>query len=178
MKRHPGICLTVILVLAAVLFFGSTAAAWAHSTKGRIKIPLDKTEVGIDDVAYFVESYVHRQLYKDRYAQSKRRFYVKEFVRVEQKDRQAVVRFIVLDLKENASFPDAMTIERGTDGVWRYPPENGPAPVEIYTYVMKWGYYYKRYVLPISAAGAGLALFFLAVLRLRNRKKGATQCEA
>jgi hypothetical protein len=178
MKPQPVSRPAVIFLLAAILLLDSAVAARAHSTKGRIKIPLEKTDIGVDDVAYFVESYVHRELYKHRFVQSKRRFYVKEFLRVDHDGPRADIHFIVLDVKEKTTFPDVMTIRRGSDGIWHYRTKNTTAPLEVYTYVMKWGYYYQRYVLPISAAGVGLAIFFLAMLRLHKRKKGASRCDA
>lgn len=166
-----------ILLLTATIMVGGAVAAHAHSTKGRIKIPLKKAVLSIDDVAYFVESYVHRRLYKDRFARSKRRFYVKEFVQVDQNGSRAEIRFIVLDMKNHATFTDAMNIYRGEGGIWRYRPGNESVPVELYTYVMKWGYYYQRYMIPVSAAGIVIAVVFLVWLRIRNRKKGESTCE-
>jgi hypothetical protein len=178
MKRHPLIPAVIFFMLAAVLLAVGPSPVQAHSTKGRIKIPLEKEEIGVDDVAYFVESYVHRKLYKDRFVKHEKRFYVREFTTVEQHGNRAAIHFVVLDNKEKTTFPDAMTVNRGADGVWRYLPANVATPVELYTYVMKWGYYYQRYVLPISVVGAVLALFLLIFLRLIKRRKGAPQCEA
>jgi hypothetical protein len=177
MKRHPPIPAVIVLLLAAVLLTAAAAPVQAHSTKGRIKIPLEKEKIGVDDVAYFVESYVHRELYKDRFEPSEKRFYVKEFVRVARDGPRADIHFIVLDVKEKTTFPGVMTLQRDSDGTWRYWAKNATAPLEVYTYVMKWGYYYQRYILPISMAGAGLALFLLVVLRLIKRRKGAPRCE-
>ena len=142
-----------------------------HSTKGRIKIPLEKAALSIDDVAYFVESYVHRELYAKHGAENKRRFYVKAFAGLDPGGNQAVVRFTVLDLKENRTFPDRMTIFRGDDGLWRYAPGGGDEVVPLYTYVKKWGYYYQRYIQPFSLIGAGIAVAALVLLRIRRRKQ-------
>lgn len=166
--RHPA----VMLWFFVVLMVGGAGSAQAHSTKGRIRIPLTATEIGVDDLAYFAKSYVHHQLYKDRFTESKRRFYVKEFIGVDQQGKQADIRFIVLDMKTNSNFPDSMSLYQGEDGVWRYRPENGPVPVEIHTYVMKWGYYYHRYLLPASAAGIVLAGLLLVYLRSRKNRQG------
>lgn len=165
LSRQPVAALLLLLLLA-----GGAVRAQANENEGRIKIPLSREAVGIDDVAHFAESFVHRQLYKDRFAQSQRRFYVREFIGVEQTGEQADIRFIVLDMKENTTFSDSMRIYRGQDGVWRYRPDNGKGPVEIYTFVMKWGYYYQRYLLPASVVGMVLASVLLVYLRCRRRK--------
>jgi hypothetical protein len=158
----------VVVLLVAVWQIGP---AQAHSTKGRKKVPLKKEILGIDDIAYFAESYVHRHLYKNRFEKPERRFYVKEFIAVEQEGSRARIRFIVLDLKENTTFEDVMTIVRGLDGSWYYQPDRDAKRVELYTYVKKWAYYYKTYVVPGSVAGITLGLGSLGVLRARKRNK-------
>lgn len=169
---------SLLKVLLLLVMLGMTAvSAQAHSTKGRLKVALDKDVVGVDDVAYFVESYVNRHLYKNRFKKSKSRFYVKEFQGVDQRDKEADIRFLVLDMKDQSDFPDKMTILRGDDNIWRYQPEGEPA-LEMYTYVPKWRYYYERYMLPISGAGLAVAVGIFFVLRLKKRRKGAPTCEA
>ncbi|WP_319406540.1 hypothetical protein [uncultured Desulfosarcina sp.] len=167
-----------VLLLTAMIAMLVPATAAAHSTKGRLRIPLAKEAIVIDDVAYFVESYVHRELYKTRYAKSKNRFYVRDFIAVDQKGDEAEIRFVVLDNKEKTTFPDAMRIRRNDDGVWTYLPQGSDMPLEMYTYVQKWGFYYQRYIFPASAAGilvSGVLLFFLR--RQKHSRKRAA-CEA
>lgn len=162
-KALSGILVCLIMIVAAV-------SAEAHSTKGRIRVSLDKEVIGIDDIAYFAESYVHRQLYKLKFEKSKRRFYVKEFDRVAQKGGRAEIYFTVLDMKENATFDDMMTLVRKKSGVWSYTPEGGGPPVEVHTYVDKWGYYYEKYLFPTSACGLAAALCGFVLIRVRKRK--------
>jgi hypothetical protein len=170
--RQKKMAVLVLFLLTAVLI-GPLAVvpALAHSTKGRIKIPLKKASIMIDDIAYFAESYVHRQLYKNWFEKSKRRFYVRDFIAVEQNGDRAKVRFTVLDNKEKSTFEDKMVIERDKDGIWYFRPKDGGERVEIYTYVRKWGYYYNTYVLPISIVGIAAAAGLLGVIQIRKRVK-------
>lgn len=155
-----------LLLLVTFSFPGSTMA---HSTKGRIKINLSEEVPTVDNFAYFMESYVHRHFYDDTFERAEKRFYVKEFKRVELNGNKATVHFITLDNKEKSNFTDSMTFQRGEDGVWFYTEPSGKQVV-VYTYVMKWGYYYKKYILPISMVGLGGALVVLAFLLIRKRK--------
>lgn len=129
MKKAMTALLTVIglLILAGPVL--------AHSTAGRVKVPLDFKQPEVDDVAYFIESYVHRELYSDGTAGTENRFVVKDFIKVEQDKDTAVVRFVTLDKKDNNSFEDSMALQRGSGGVWLYQPKNGGEPLELHTYI-------------------------------------------
>ena len=166
MKRRPW----TIAIAVGFLIAALAAPAGAHSTKGRIRIPLVKVVLTIDDVAYFFESYVHRELYRDRFEKSQRRFYVKAFVRIDQDGPLATVHFLTLDVKEKRDFPDRMQIRRGTDGVWTYTPPAGGDPVPLYTYVSKWSHYYQTYILPLSAGGMVIAAALFGLLRVGRRR--------
>lgn len=169
-----------ILLLCLVLVLGFQTQAMAHSTKGRLKVPLDKDVLTIDDIAYFFESYVHRQFYKGKYEKPDKRFYVNEFLGVDQKGDHAVVRFRTLDMSKgfrardikqgNGTFEDQASLIRLLSGVWAIEKPDG-ARVEMYTYVKKWGYYYEKYVMPVSAAGLALGVGILVLLRFKKRKK-------
>jgi len=117
--------------------------ALAHSTADRVRIELKESRPAVDDVAYFIESYVHRQLYSDHTPGTENRFVVKDFIAVEQEGDTAVVRFITLDKKGNKSFEDSMSIQRGSGGIWRHQPKDGGEPLDIYTYVTKTRYYWE-----------------------------------
>ena len=157
-----------IVFLCLALFLAAQAQALAHSTKGRIKIPLTKEKLEIDDIAYFFESYVHREMYSDKYEKSKKRFYVNEFLEVRNQGNTALVRFRTLDFKEKKKFEDQVTIHRLDNGVWAL-KGRGKEALEIYTYVKKTGYYYQKYVVPISSAGLALGLAGFALLRFRKQ---------
>lgn len=160
-----------ILFLALAIQFGMQAGADAHSTKGGMKILLEKDIVRVDDMAYYIEPYVHRKKYKEKYKKSKNRFYVRDFIKVEQKDESADVFFTVLDVKENRTFKDSMAFTRNMDGTWSHIDEEGKNIAQVYTYVDKKGYYYKKYVLPGSCAGIVLAGGILIFFRIRKRLK-------
>lgn len=159
-----------IVMLCLGLILGFQAQAQAHSTKGRIKIPLEKQILEIDDIAYFFESYVHRELYRDKYEKPDKRFYVNQFLEIKQQGNQARVLFRTLDFKEKTKFDDQVTLHRLDSGSWvlKVP---GKADVEIYTYVKKFGYYYKKYVVPVCLAGLALGAAALAFLRYRKPGK-------
>lgn len=133
----------MILWIVACTVILTAGQALAHSTADRVKVELKEDRPAIDDVAYFVESYVHRLLYSDNTPATENRFVVKEFIAVEQKDDAALVRFITLDKKGNKSFEDSMRIQRGSGGIWRHQPKDGGEPVDIYTYVTKTRYYWE-----------------------------------
>lgn len=156
------------LVLALVIL--TQVQARAHSTKGRIKIPLTKAVLEIDDIAYFTESYVHRVMYADRFEKAKKRFYVNTFLDIRQVGKKAVIRFRTLDFKEKKKFEDQITLHRADGGQWVL-KRPGQEPVPVYTYVKKTGYYYQKYVVPVSWAGLALGLGVLGVLRFRKRGK-------
>jgi uncharacterized protein YsxB (DUF464 family) len=145
----------------------------AHSTQGRIKVPLEKEMVTVDDAAYFIEAYVYRHLYTDKTSGTKDRFFVREFLGLEQDGQTAVVHFMVLDKKTNAAFADKIEIRRAENGVWHYQPPEGVAPIEIYTYVLKGHYYREKYGVLIIIASAAL-LFALLVTAVYLKKRAKT----
>jgi len=134
-----------------------------------MKVPLDKETLVIDDTAYFMESYVHNHLYKDRYEKWENRFYVNKFINIKQNKNHAVINFKTLDVKTKNIFNDKMTINRLENGRWVYPTMNGEERVELYTYIKKTTYYYNKYVFPVSAGGFIVALSGLAFIRIKKR---------
>jgi hypothetical protein len=154
-------------VFLFILF--SLVPAQAHDTSNRIKIPLDKDILEIDDIAYFIESHVHRQFYNDRYEQAEKRFYVDSFTKIEQLGDRADILFKTLDVKTNDIFDDRITIHRMENGKWALKTKD--RTLEMYTYVTKFSYYYKTYIFPLAAVGIVLAGLEMIFLRLKNRKK-------
>jgi hypothetical protein len=168
-----------ILAMAVSLFCllaVCAAPASAHSTKGRVKAPLSKAEPGINDVAYFIESYVHRSLYSEAAGGRQERYYVKDFISINREGNRARIDFTVLDKKENRSFPETMTIERGADGVWIYRPESGGTPVEVFTFVKKGAITPREEKAALSITGFLAAAGLVLVIRNRRKKKSAL-CE-
>lgn len=168
-----------IVILCLALVLGLQGMAMAHSTKGRMKVPLDKDQLAIDDIAYFFESYVYREFYKDKFEKPDKRFYVNQFLGVDQNGNHAVVRFRTLDMSQGFKakdikqgkgiFEDKAAIVRLDSGVWAIEVP-GKKPVEMYTYVKKTSYYYKKYVMPVSIAGLALGVGILVLLRLKGKK--------
>ena len=172
MKKDDPMKKLITVFLFLVFLFGMQQGVDAHSTKGRIKVPLKKSSVTVDDMAFYIESYVHRKKYKELYEKSRNRFYVRDFIKVEQKEKEADVFFTVLDVKENRSFEDSMSFTRANDGTWVYMDEKKKNVEQVFTYVPKMTYYYNKYVLPVSCAGiilAGGIFIFFRVRRLKEK---------
>jgi hypothetical protein len=149
----------------------------AHSTQGRIKVPLEKEMITVDDAAYFIEAYVYRHLYTDKTSATKDRFFVRDFLGLEQDGQTAAVHFMVLDKKTNAAFADKIEIRRAENGVWHYQSPEGAGPIEIFTYVLKGQYYREKYGVLIIIASAAL-LFALLVTAVYLKKRAKTKLRA
>jgi len=160
--------LGISLLLLFVLVF-TAGTAQAHSTKGRIKVPLEKETIGVDDVAYFIESHVHKRMYSDNTESTKDRFVVSEFIGLTRNASKADVRFIVLDKRTNDTFEGAITLERGENGVWCFPGGNGLEAMDVTTYVPKGAYYWEKYSVGISVSGIFFCLCIL-VYSIYQRK--------
>lgn len=164
----------IIGLLAVVGLLLLAGPVLAHSTAGRVKVPLDFKQPEVDDVAYFIESYVHRELYSDGTAGTENRFVVKNFNGLEMNGDRLVVRFTTLDKKGNASFDDSMTLLRGKDDVWRFEPKNGGAALEVYTYITTTRYNWETRWKRLSILfGALLCLSPLALWHVRRSERKA-----
>lgn len=160
----------IIGLLGLALLLGLTGGAQAHSTKGRMKIDLCLDAPTVDDFAYFMESYVNTDLYRGQEEMWEKRFYVKEFRGVERNGDRAVVSFVRLDTRDKVDREDSMTFERGADGIWYYHPP-GQERVKVHTFVMKWGYYYQKFVLPGSFVGVVVGICVLGVMFVGRRRR-------
>jgi len=165
MKRAGIIGLVCLALLLAL-----SDTAMAHSKKGRMKIDLTVEEPTVNDFAFFIESYVNKELYRDKFDKWDSRFYVKDFKTVEHKDNRATVSFIVLDTKERSDFDDSMTFEREENGIWFYHTPKGEH-IKVYTFVMKGAYYYRNYVLPFAIPGMVLSVCGLGTLFFLRKRK-------
>ncbi|MBN2793682.1 MAG: hypothetical protein JXQ81_14310 [Desulfuromonadales bacterium] len=164
MKTLTGL---LLIVLLAVL---TAHPACAHVRgRGTLKVDLNKDRPTYDDFAFFIESYVHRNLYVNRYAKPDKRFYVGEFLSVVQAGPRAEVFFSVLDNKLKTYFKDSMVFRRNGDKVWVYRNEQGE-DLPVYTYEKWYSYYYRTYGLQNWFGGAVLVM--LAILyRMRGRRR-------
>lgn len=169
-------------VMAWTLLFVVVCAstAFAHSTQGRKKVDLKKAHPTVDDVAYYVESYVNRYKYAEVYPDSNNRFIAEEVLRVEahpERPGEAVtVHFRVLDKKENRKFEDSLVLDRTDKGLW-VNEEDGDKV--IYTYVNRFLYNYTHYVIPGLGVTALLALlsYLSTWVTQRRRRTGASETE-
>ena len=159
------------VLLIMMLCLVTPGLAIAHSTKGKTKVPLTKNVLGVDDVAYYMERYVTKTKYKDRFKISKNRFYVRKFNEIKQDGKTAEVFFTVLDMKEkDGFFDDSMVFKRDNNGGWI----NMEAPNdEVYTYIGTKVYYAKKYGVGVSLGG--LALCGLGGFFFRFAKKRKTE---
>ena len=161
----------IVAFLTLTILIGMQTGADAHNAKGRMKILLKKDVIAVNDMAYYIKPYVHKKKYKGKYKKNKSRFYVKDFIKVKQKKESVDVFFTVLDVKENRTFEDSMAFTRNRDGTWFHIDEEGRKIAQVYAYVDKKSYYYKKYVLPGSRAGmvlAGIFIFFRVRKRLNK----------
>jgi hypothetical protein len=170
-------------ILCFALLFLDSVAVFAHSTKGRIKVPLDKPYITVDDVAYFAESYVYRHLFDDGTRRTRHRFFLREFIGIEtgvstiDVRRKAVdIHFVVLDKKDNRVFNDYITIDQDKNGIWHYHPPGGKPPVELFTYIPETTYFLQKYATVISAGGILCGGFVLIIIR--RLKKGRSVPDA
>ena len=164
---------SILLLLALMFLFGTVTAADAHSTKGRKKVFLKKDIITTDDMAYYIESYIHRKKYKHLYKESENRFYIKDFLEVKQKDGTAEVFFTVLDVKNNRVFGDFMSFKKGNDGIWLHVDTNNNTK-KVYTYVSKKGYYAKYmepFYLTVIILAFGIFIFIRAKEYLKKKAK-------
>ncbi len=159
-------------MLAFIILVLTVSQVCAHSTKGRIKVPLDKAVIDVDDVAYFAESFVYRQLYNDNTRETQNRFFIREFTGIDCKNGTAQVSFVVLDKKNNDIFNDTLDFKRDKNKIWYYHPPGSFQPIEIFTYVPKNSYYLKKYGLFISMAA--VAVFFGLLMMFRFYKNMKT----
>ncbi len=160
----------IIALFCLALVLLASGTSMAHSTKGRMKIDLALKQPTVNDFAFFMESYVNKELYRGKFDKWENRFYVKDFKSVDLKGNKAVVSFIRLDAKEKADVDETMTFTREKDGIWYFYPDSGER-VKVYTFVMKWAYYYQTYVLPFSIPGLIVSVGVLGTLSFMRRRK-------
>ncbi len=165
---------SILLLLALAFLLGTVTAADAHSTKGRKKIFLKKDVITKDDMAYYIESYVHRKKYKGLYKKSNNRFYVEDFTKVEQKDKTADLFFTVLDVKNNKIFKDSMHFKKNSKGIWVHIDENKKNIGQVYTYISK-KEYYAKYTAPFYWTVIILASGIFIFIRIKKYLKKNTK---
>lgn len=174
MKRY-------VMAWALLFMVAFASTAFGHSTQGRKKVNLKADQPTVDDVAYYVESYVNRYKYADTYPDSNNRFIAEEILGVEahhEHPGEAVtVHFRVLDKKENRKFEDNLVLDRTDKGLWVNNEDGGKV---IYTYVSRFLYNYTHYVIPGLGVTALLALlsYFSTWVRQRRSRTGASEAEA
>ena len=163
-------CLIMSAMMIIVLW-AWTGIAYAHSTEGRVKVPLDQANPTYDDFAYFIEPYVNQEKYKGVHKPHTGRFYPmdNDEMTFETTGREALATFEVLDVRGDKRFMDTMRFVRGDDGIWRYMEAEG-GPREVYTYIPRSSYIMGTYIQPAAMIGLPLLLVFLVVLRLKKKR--------
>lgn len=164
MKKKIGLFLIIFL-------FGALSQVYGHSTKGRLKIDLKKDKPGINDFAYFTEPYVTRKLFIDKYKKTKMRFFVKSFDKLDLIKNSAHLEITVLDISNNETFPYKLFFTRDESEQWNL-QKNNNEKIPVFTYVKKWPYYYRVYIIPFAELGLVAALIFLVYIRIKQRDKG------
>ncbi|WP_321531403.1 hypothetical protein [uncultured Desulfuromonas sp.] len=168
MKILPIFLLLTVLTLP---LWDATSAQAHVRPKGSIKVDLNKKRPTYDDFAFFIESYVHRQLYLGRYEQAKNRFYVAVFDKVTFDLNQATVFFQVLDTRENERFADSMTFTQRPDKVWTYLTQAGES-LAVHTFEHWYAYYERTWNLRyVYATAVALCVVFLLHQREQRRKR-------
>ncbi len=160
-----------VLTILLFMIFCAPSPVGAHSTKGRLKITLQEEAIGVDDVAYFAESFVHRSLYDDGTAATRNRFVIKNFAGVDQTGHRAVIRFTVLDKKTNDTFDDSLAIQRDENGVWCHHPGGAQPPVTLYSYVRKGPYYWEKYGTCVCIVSVLMGGGLLVLMRLSQKRR-------
>ena len=171
MRKRVLFVLMVLMTAAVGMLMFSANSAWAHSTKGRIKVQLTKATPTVDDMAYFIEYYVHKVKYAKQYKNTKNRFYLREFLRIDQEGDTAEVFFTVQDFKANKRFDDSLRFVRNQDHTWSCIQADGEIGPPIYTYMKKYDYYSQKYILPVATAGLMLAGGVFVYLRIKRKGK-------
>ena len=166
------------LTFSLLCFLTLADSASAHVRgKWTIKVDLNKDFPTYDDFAFFIESYVHRNLYLHKFEKPTKRFYVAVFTSVDQLDDQATVFFSVLDNKNKTRFADKMMFKRRPDKVWVY-IDAAKKELPVFTYE-KWISYYERtwHLQYWFAAAVFLLLVVLFWLRHKRRRKSAVSID-
>jgi hypothetical protein len=147
------------------------ASAFAHSTAGRIKTDLKKTNPAIDDFAYFSEPYVTHHLFFEQTKDSKKkmRFFLKEFKNIRIENRKAFIEIVVLDIKNHSTFPHTLEFERDKSGFWHFNSSDNEK-IKVFTYVTKGSYYYNKYILPVSFIGLLFFAGFFIFIKFKRKK--------
>lgn len=161
----------MLTVAALCLLLGWEGLAVAHSTKGRVRVVLEKKSITADDAAYYIEPYVFEKKYKDKYERSYNRFGVAKFLDVEQKDGIARVSFMVLDWITKDKFEDYMLFKKNPDKTWSHIDDKGNViHCGIKTWVKKKSMFEKLLV-PVGSAVIFPLLFLLIYQRIKKRSQ-------
>lgn len=161
----------ILSIITLCLVFGWAGIAAAHSTKGRIRVVLEKKIITPDDTAYYIEPYVFEKKYKDKYERSYNRFGVAKFLNVEQKDGTARVSFMVLDWITKDKFEDYMLFKRNSDKTWSHIDDKGNVIHSgIKTWVKKKSMF-EKLLIPVGSAVIFPLLFLLIYQRIKKRSQ-------
>ncbi len=122
-----------LLMLICLLCAMPAATALGHSTAGLKKQTLKTENLNVDDVAYYLERAVGKR--RDETGRNSR-FYIDDFLRIEQQNGLAHVYTNILDQKTSDLTEEIFLLKKNSDGSWSHVTENGEViSAQIYHYV-------------------------------------------
>ena len=168
MKRFAALWVAVSLLMGS-------SVAMAHSTQGRKKILLKSDHPTVEEVSYYVESYVNRKMLAKEFPDSDNRFISEEVLRVvpviehhgdhDHHGEEIEVITRILDKKTRKRFERAIVLERSENGVWVNEAHGDEA---VHTYVNRTWYNYTHYFLPLLGIAVFLSLLGWGYDRLKK----------
>jgi hypothetical protein len=161
-----------LLVLICLLCAMPAATALGHSTAGLKKQALKTKNLSVDHMAFYLERAVGKR--RDE-AGRRGRFYIDDFLRIEQRDGLARVHANIRDQKTADLTKEVFLLQKNADDSWNHVTENGEViSAQIYHYVKPGPSLVAKITkISFSAALAVILLVSLGRKALSRRKPGA-----
>ncbi len=155
MKACP-VLMALLLVLAAVV----PNTALAHSTAGLKQVALQKDEITVDNIAYYLERAVGKRVDEQG---CRNCYYILTFDKIVQSGNPAEIHVTVADQKTGENSREILYLRHNKDGTWDHVDSRGKVMrAAIYTYVspVDWWYWSKAALLGmLGAAGIAWLIF-------------------
>ncbi len=162
----------VLLVLICLLCAMPATTALGHSTAGLKKQTLKTGNLTVDNVAYYLERLVGKR--RDENGR-RSRFYIDDFLRIEQRDGLARVHASIRDQKTAGLTEEVFLLKKNADDSWNHiTPEGEVISAQIYHYTKPATGLFSRF-LKIAVPAALVIAFVVSLARktLHRRKPGA-----